>query len=91
MKKGISYRYWGVRFIFWIWWEKSNWSFFLFIWKGKEISDASDEVTSALDYDTKVDIENTIFELQDVTVLYIAHSITENIRTKADKILSMEG
>ena len=23
-------------------------------------------------------------------VLYIAHSITENIRTKADKILSME-
>ena len=50
-----------------------------------------DEVTSALDYDTKVDIENTIFELQDVTVLYIAHSITENIRTKADEILSMEG
>lgn len=50
-----------------------------------------DEVTSALDYDTKVDIENTIFELQDITVLYIAHSITENIRTKADKILSMEG
>lgn len=50
-----------------------------------------DEVTSALDYDTKVDIENTIFELQDITVLYIAHNITENIRTKADKILSMEG
>ena len=50
-----------------------------------------DEVTSALDYDTKVDIENTIFELQDITVLYIAHNITENIRTKVDKILSMEG
>lgn len=48
-----------------------------------------DEATSALDITTSLEIENTILDMKDITVLTITHSINAEMLRKYDEIILM--
>ena len=49
-----------------------------------------DEATSSLDNKVTTEIENSILEIQDLTVLVVTHKLNENILKKYDRILFMK-
>ena len=49
-----------------------------------------DEATSSLDNKVTIEIENSILEIQDLTVLVVTHKLNENILKKYDRILFMK-
>ncbi|VTY26809.1 ABC transporter ATP-binding protein [uncultured Streptococcus sp.] len=49
-----------------------------------------DEATSSLDNKVTTEIENSILEIQDLTVLVVTHKLNENILKRYDRILFMK-
>ena len=49
-----------------------------------------DEATSALDKETGTEIENTVLSQKDLTCIIISHHVSEGLRARADKIITVK-
>ncbi|UTY26735.1 ABC transporter ATP-binding protein [Treponema denticola] len=49
-----------------------------------------DEATSALDKETSAEIENTVLSQKDLTCIIISHHVSEALRARADKIVTVK-
>jgi len=49
-----------------------------------------DEATSALDRETGTEIENTVLSQKDLTCIIISHHVSEGLRARADKIVTVK-
>lgn len=49
-----------------------------------------DEATSALDKETSAEIENTVLSQKDLTCIIISHHVSEALRARADKIITVK-
>ena len=49
-----------------------------------------DEATSALDKETSAEIENTVLSQKDLTCIIISHHVSEGLRARADKIVTVK-
>jgi len=49
-----------------------------------------DEATSALDKETGTEIENTVLSQKDLTCIIISHHVSESLRARADKIITVK-
>ena len=49
-----------------------------------------DEATSALDKETGTEIENTVLSQKDLTCIIISHHVSEALRARADKIVTVK-
>ncbi|MBP5222572.1 MAG: ABC transporter ATP-binding protein [Lachnospiraceae bacterium] len=50
-----------------------------------------DEATSALDAKTCCEIENTVLEIKDITLISVTHRLTKEILSRFDEVLVMDG
>ncbi|UTC83348.1 ABC transporter ATP-binding protein [Treponema denticola] len=49
-----------------------------------------DEATSALDKETSAEIENTVLSQRELTCIIISHHVSESLRARADKIVTVK-
>ena len=49
-----------------------------------------DEATSALDKETSAEIENTVLSQRELTCIIISHHVSEGLRARADKIVTVK-
>ena len=49
-----------------------------------------DEATSALDKETSAEIENTVLSQRELTCIIISHHVSEALRARADKIVTVK-
>ena len=49
-----------------------------------------DEATSALDKETSAEIENTVLSQRELTCIIISHHVSEGLRARADKIITVK-